>query len=196
MLYDVEFIAPYTREGRPVYLVGDLWVQEDNLPKTVKEGNKKVCLREAWKTALQHLQIGGERTYGWGRLRLVKLKARERERDSGSLEHWGNGWKWEGVKNAVIIQRDAPQEKEHIRLPVHALAVDANLYLYKAVAPLQGPVEPVLGWERKQGRYALSSVAIMYEPGAQVPSGFSAYLHPWGWVAGSPPKSPEKPCAP
>ncbi len=162
MLYDVEFIAPYTRQGRPVYLVGDLWVRDD-APQNMMSVN--------WQTALHRLQIGGERTYGWGRLTLVDFEGTDDNRLS-----WGEGWEW-GLDEYGLIRIIA---KAEARLPVHALAADAHPY--QAVAPLQGPVEPLLGWERQQGRYALSRAAIMYEPGAQVSSGFSTYIHPWGWL--------------
>lgn len=55
-LHETEFIAPTTRDGRPVYLVGYLFEREGcSLP---------------WRQALGRLQAGGERTYGWGRLAL------------------------------------------------------------------------------------------------------------------------------
>ncbi len=185
MLYDVEFIAPYTREGRPVYLVGDLWVRT-NAPQAINMNGSSIPLD--WRTALQHLQIGGERTYGWGRLRLMEpANWEENGRGPGDLPHWGNGWHWDEKDGEVVIesQENAGEGGEnHIRLPVHALAADANGS--KAVVNLQGPVEPVLGWERQSAAgYRLSQAMIMYEPGTRVVSALrQAYLAPWGYLQG------------
>ncbi len=60
MLHETEFIAPYTRTGRPVYLTGDLYVQT-GLPTPLAE----------WPEAFKRLQVGADRGYGWGRLQLV-----------------------------------------------------------------------------------------------------------------------------
>ena len=66
-LHEVEFISPNTRASRtqdskPVFLVGYI------LERTDVE-----CLD--WRIALEDIQIGGERGYGWGRLHLVHLSA-------------------------------------------------------------------------------------------------------------------------
>ncbi len=53
-LHETEYIAPYTREGEQVYLVGYIF-ERDN------------CNLD-WKSALGKLQLGGERGYGWGRV--------------------------------------------------------------------------------------------------------------------------------
>jgi hypothetical protein len=63
-LHETEYIAPYTRAlsarsiaaGTPVYLVGYIFVS----------GGCQL----GWRAALDRLQIGGERGYGWGRLSL------------------------------------------------------------------------------------------------------------------------------
>ena len=56
-LHEVEYISPTTRDGNPVFLVG--YVIE-----------KKDCHLK-WMEALKHVQIGGERGYGWGRTELL-----------------------------------------------------------------------------------------------------------------------------
>ena len=166
MLYHVEFIAPYTREGAPVYLVGDLWVQEEQLPEYIS----RVSLRDAWQDALQHLQIGGERTYGWGHTFLVK-------KSETSKMSWGDEWTWEN-KDQVWIT--LPPESH---LPTHALAVAFGNEL-----PLEknsGLIEPWLGWEyRKPGTFHLSSVRIMYQPGTIIAEerNIPVILHAWGYL--------------
>ncbi len=57
-LHETEFIAPYTRNEEPVYLVGYIFERED-------------CQLD-WQSALNKLQLGGERSYGWGRVGLEK----------------------------------------------------------------------------------------------------------------------------
>ncbi|MBU0491730.1 MAG: hypothetical protein KKB13_07765, partial [Chloroflexi bacterium] len=58
-LHEVEYLASCARDGRPVYLVGALFVHEN-------------CQLD-WRTALERLQLGGERGYGWGRVELETL---------------------------------------------------------------------------------------------------------------------------
>jgi len=53
-LHETEYIAPYTREGQQVYLVGYIF-------------EKDTCNLN-WQSALGKLQFGGERGYGWGRV--------------------------------------------------------------------------------------------------------------------------------
>jgi hypothetical protein len=60
MLHETEFIAPHTYTGQPVYLTGNLYIKTD-LPTPL----------DNWPEALKKLQVGAERGYGWGRLRLV-----------------------------------------------------------------------------------------------------------------------------
>lgn len=61
-LHETECIAPYARNSRvhpgpvPVYLIGYIFVRDG-------------CSL-AWQQALSKLQMGGERSYGWGRVRL------------------------------------------------------------------------------------------------------------------------------
>lgn len=55
-LHETEFISPRSRRGYPVYLVGYLFEREDCQLK--------------WRKALEQLQIGGERGYGWGRTQI------------------------------------------------------------------------------------------------------------------------------
>lgn len=58
-LHETEFIAPITRDGQPVYLVGYIFEQEG-------------CVLP-WRQVLDRLQVGGERNYGWGRLTLKTM---------------------------------------------------------------------------------------------------------------------------
>jgi hypothetical protein len=68
LLHEAEFIRPWARpllrDDQPlsVYLVGFLYVQ-DSLSGELA----------GWRKALDRIQLGGERGYGWGRLRLEFL---------------------------------------------------------------------------------------------------------------------------
>lgn len=160
-LYEVEFIAPYTREGQPVYLVGELWVCND-VPTPISVNNGHTVDLQ-WEEAIKALQLGGERTYGWGRITLMKCF-----KDGSTI------WEWKKDREGVILK-----PKNNL-LPTHALAVAFNEE--KPLAGLQGPIEPWLGWEY-QGQYRLSKVRILYEPGAKVNNdSFEARLHPWGYL--------------
>ncbi len=63
-LHETEYIAPYARrkamdkEPGPVYLVGYIF-EKDNY-----------AIKSYWQGVLNNLQLGGERGYGWGRVRL------------------------------------------------------------------------------------------------------------------------------
>lgn len=65
LLHEVEFIRPYAQplgdgEPLPVYLAGALYAQAE-LPDDLNR----------WQEALQRIEFGGERKYGWGRVRLA-----------------------------------------------------------------------------------------------------------------------------
>ena len=180
MLYEIEFISPYTREGHPVYLVGDLWVQT-GMPSAIDLNSSTIPL--PWEQALQRLQIGGERGYGWGRIQLAEC------RKNAPLT-WP-GWAWQGHEEAVVLH---PLEQEGTRLPAHALAADftnAAGHTEQALRGIRGEVEPWLGWEY-QGSFRLSIARIMYEPGARIdraPQSGEATLHSWGYLYQTPPSS-------
>jgi hypothetical protein len=59
-LHETEYIAPKTRDGKQVYLIGYIFEHKD-------------CAFN-WEDALSKLQIGGERTYGWGRVEIYESR--------------------------------------------------------------------------------------------------------------------------
>jgi hypothetical protein len=70
LLHEIEFISPRTLDtGEPVYLMGYVFVQEERLKKEKYD----------WVGALCRLQLGGERGYGWGDVRLVGKPAQVKE---------------------------------------------------------------------------------------------------------------------
>ena len=70
-LHETEFITPYARSNmpyedpKPVYLVGYIFEQQE----PVSDSKYELRVQE---DLLNHLQIGGERSYGWGRVHLAK----------------------------------------------------------------------------------------------------------------------------
>jgi hypothetical protein len=60
-LHEAEYIAPFTRRGEPVFLVGDLWIKEEYVSEELIK-------------ALTNVQFGGERRYGWGRVILISIE--------------------------------------------------------------------------------------------------------------------------
>jgi len=137
-LHETEFIAPVTRDGQPVYLVGYVFERQDcSLP---------------WRDVLSRLQLGGERTYGWGR-----------------------------VKPSLIMPADGPffglgatqlaGERPTLRLTsgslllAHAPAARAN-----AVAA-RGRLTPLVGRETqvadRHGQH-VAFVGVYWEPGSTV----------------------------
>jgi len=136
-LHETEFIAPRTWNGQPVYLVGYIFQKEGSaLP---------------WRDALQRLQIGGERTYGWGRVN------------------------WSGEAQPALTLFDYPLDLSRAR-PVISIPKDKPL-LAHALAHGEGAISvigrlaPLVGRETRaanaHGRH-LSSAIICWEPGGRV----------------------------
>ena len=87
-LHQVEFISPTTRLGDPVYLLGDLWIR-----KPISKPNACKALEKVSSASLPKdlsspqnffsllsrlpLALGGERTYGWGRVALEEIPAND-----------------------------------------------------------------------------------------------------------------------
>ncbi len=139
-LHETEFIAPHTRYNQPVNLVGYIFERDDcTLP---------------WRDALSKLQIGGERTYGWGRVRL------------GGSQEVGPGEKLFGFYSLHLSgQRPALSlGKDAVVLLAHTRAVDPG------AVQAEGRVVPLVGRETKDasahGRDVVMR-AVCWEPGAR-----------------------------
>lgn len=168
-LHEIEFLAPFTRDGLKVYLVGDLWVREGDLPEPLNR----------WREALGKIVLGGERNYGWGRVRLLS------QFDKGRRDHGFTvtGFRWEtrDTDGEVILQ--LPEES---RLPAHALVADGRSFLPQGA--IQGTVEALSGWQRKlddsDKAWELMEVKLAYAPGGRVAAegGLRFIVEPWGWL--------------
>ena len=149
LLRETEYIAPVARDGQPVYLVGDLWVREDDLPKALN----------SWQEAFQKFQLGGERTYGWGRVRCCTDWQAGQSRQGTTIA----GYTWEERNDDVILT-----VPEGGKLTAHARAAGED-----AISGVIGLVEPLVGWERNNASdshspWRLSSATVCWAPGSWV----------------------------
>lgn len=112
-LHEVEYISPYTREGNAVFIIGYILERKNsNLD---------------WREALDHIQIGGERSSGWGRVKVETIE------ESDTIF---------GIQ--VDLQNDLPQiiyDTDNKHLFAHVRVVKND----KCENDCQGPVEPVIG---------------------------------------------------
>ncbi|MCL5960768.1 MAG: hypothetical protein M1358_15950 [Chloroflexi bacterium] len=135
LLHEAEFIRPWARpqdtddRPHPVYLVGSLYVQ-DNLSQELA----------GWRTALGRVQLGGERGYGWGRLRVAPLP------DRGICE-----------KPMVKVEKNE-------RVLAHVQIEGASIV--GSVEPLVGWERN--NEENSEKNWRLSAATICYSPGARV----------------------------
>lgn len=135
LLHEAEFIRPWARPLRgddqplPVYLVGSLYVQ-DSLSQELT----------GWRTALGRMQLGGERGYGWGRVRLEPLP------DQGVFEE----------PTIKVVKKES--------IPAHVLAQGANVI--GPVEPLVGWERD--NEENSVKNWRLSLATICFAPGAVV----------------------------
>lgn len=155
-LHEVEFITPQVRGdvadsgdaygnlSHPVHLLGYAVVADG-------------C-RLRWRQALQEIQIGGERSYGWGRLRLL-----------------------EGSGNQIAVGEAelfgcASCEAKTIARPHMVIASRGTLLAHTAVvadgeAIADGEIEPLVGrvWDDNKGAgQTVEFTDVCYAPGAKL----------------------------
>ncbi len=145
-LHETEYIAQYTRNGEPVYLVGYIFE---------KEG----CSLD-WQDALDKLRLGGERSYGWGRVRLGHC---------------------EKLKNRKYFSYEVDYKSEHplltalkdTQLLAHTIASDADVSDKDSSRGVA--IEPFLGRETRKERggfgASFSDPKICWVPGGKVKEG-------------------------
>jgi hypothetical protein len=138
LLHEVEFLSPRTLdEGKQVYLIGYVFEKAD-------------CNLE-WQHACKHLQMGGERGYGWGDLRCVEIEPKNDLFDGQAT--------FDGSGDKPVIQAE--------KLLAHASSIDLTA---------MGEIEPLVGREWRShnstNRYAGQHVEnfgdICWIPGSVV----------------------------
>ncbi len=117
LLHEVEFLSPHTLDdGKAVFLVGYVF-EKDN------------CSLQ-WQAACQRLQVGGERSYGWGDLQLMSC-----ERFNDELFEGQARINTQGERPVISLQA---AQNPACYLLAHTTAKDA-------VA--SGDIEPLVGRE-------------------------------------------------
>ena len=116
-LHEVEFIAPYHRDGERTQIGGYLFLDG--------EAQGHLGTEETWDTWLGVLQVGGERRYGFGQMRLIEFQPdtwqgsvlRESRPclqvpdNSPLLAHtWAEGVQARGVIEPLVGRETSPQE--------------------------------------------------------------------------------------
>lgn len=138
-LHETEYIAPRTRTGDPVYLVGDLWV-----------ASASSIAEDEWRSTLACLRLGGEQKYGWGRVELTDC--------CPATEALG-GFAVTYADDQVYLSLGRCK-----RIIQHAYAAGTG-----AVSGISGSIEPLVGRERTPSGYRLTpDVRIAYKPGGSV----------------------------
>ncbi|HZU00564.1 MAG TPA: RAMP superfamily CRISPR-associated protein [Ktedonobacteraceae bacterium] len=167
-LHETEFIAPRTRDGRQVYLVGYIF-------ETAGLHNEKQNPLSRWQSVLDRLQLGGERGYGWGRVRLQEC-----------CKKINNGkcfdYKWlpENARPQLQALGDT-----HLLAHTHAVTDSAS--------NRKVTIEPLIGRETTAhtsfGNY-IADAAICWVPGGKVEKNETFQIQPKGIWECFPPSNP------
>ncbi len=168
-LHETEFIAPTTRDGQPVYLVGYIFERQDF--------ERQNCTLPWWDV-LFRLQLGGERTYGWGRVRL--------EARSSPLFR-GEKFFVDGLE--IVLDGDRPVLRASKDVPLLAHALAAEFQGRQPVSDVRGPIEPLLGRETDpQGQFgaSLPPARICWPPGSTLTAHAEIIIGEYGIWEGVP----------
>jgi len=179
-LHEMEYIAPFTREGQPVWLAGPIWIRRASPPEPLGTPEELAIL---WK----RLVIGAERGYGWGRFRHVRICLIEEG-------HYlpGTGWRWTAEAGEITVTN--PHADSH--LLAHLLLPDALLtdrdrsarqsqpepshgLLDWAIEPMLGRTTPLKGGHLRAGAQILQA-NLCVVPGSRVAPGRRYSVGPLG----------------
>ena len=95
-LHETELLAPYSRNGSsPVWLHGYYWIRSN--------GPADKDFADAVQSAWPLLQLGGERSYGWGRLAQCRTERVEDDHKLFGTWQWSakDGDVWVGTPNSA-----------------------------------------------------------------------------------------------
>lgn len=150
-LHEVEFIAPYTSDGTRTQIGGLVFLDD--------EAQRHLNTEENWRAWMGALQVGGERRYGFGQLRLRKF---------GHAQAEARGWNLAGTR--PVISLEACQS-----LQAHTLASGVRA---------KGVIEPLVGREthgdsRSFGKH-LTPARMCWAPGAVLQAEARFALQPDG----------------
>jgi len=159
-LHEVEFISPYEiqeEKPKPVFLKGLLWVSKRSEEKLVVQINEDNFSITDGKTEVMFsdladtLQIGGERKYGFGQLKLVEFK----KVNDYDLDHLGFKGRWR-------------ESKDEIRLELKKSDFIWSHAKYNSDLKIKGSLEPVVGrnWSDNSAGRELRSHGLCWVPGS------------------------------
>ena len=161
-LHESEFIAPVvedenTKEQMPVYFVGYIFVKDESESQweTIKESVKEIF-------------VGGDRKYGWGRLKLIEEYTRP---ENISFFGYTMSLDTENGNPKITIPYNKP-------IPAH-IPIDSNI-------KLKGDIEPLVGreWGSKGAgqEIKLRDEKIYWMPGSllQLQLGKPLQIGPYG----------------
>jgi hypothetical protein len=158
MLHEVEFINPYTiNDGKPVFLRGLLWVSESSeggLSVVVEGDNFSIAYNNVqvnFSELIHTLQVGGERKYGFGQLKLKNLEKIDGD-DLKDLRFIG---KWKEDRNGIKLElEEGDPVWSHVK---HASDLK-----------IKGSIEPIVGrdWNSKGVGRKLSTYGLCWAPGS------------------------------
>jgi hypothetical protein len=142
-LHETEFVAPVTRKNEPVYLIGDLWAKKGKINA------------DDWQISMEDLQLGGERSYGWGRLALCSKWIGN---NSGHGKT-ATGYEWREDGGEIIMRL-----KRNDKITAHA-----GSFRESTAKDIVGPVEPLVGreWKEHPGQ-AICFAGVFFVPGCEV----------------------------
>ena len=112
MLHEIEFISPYTiDDGKPVYLKGLVWIREfaENGISISRDNDKLIITNDRtnvdFKNQLANqFQIGGERKYGFGLVRLKEFN----EISGNEMNILPGKWREKDGEVCITINSDTP----------------------------------------------------------------------------------------
>ena len=138
-LHETEYISPKTRNDNQVYLIGYI-IEKDGCDLN-------------WREALNRLQLGGERGYGWGRVKLVDDMPKK-------SDCCFNSYTFDGTRDTprITVKKDEP-------ILAHSLANGLDC---------KGTIEPLVGRETNESRGfggMISKAKICWMPGSIVKKG-------------------------
>ncbi|HDH44625.1 MAG TPA: hypothetical protein ENG66_04455 [Thermococcus sp.] len=162
MLHEVEFISPYeihkeNEEPKPIFLKGLLWISERSEEKlgvqvnednfSITDGKNDVKFSDLANT----LQIGGERKYGFGQLKLEEFI----EVNDQDLDHLGFKGRWK-------------EDKDEIRLELKRNEFIWSHVKYDSDLKIKGSIEPIVGrdWSDRGAGRELRSHGLCWVPGS------------------------------
>lgn len=164
-LHEVEFISPYEmcddeKEPKPIFLKGLLWISERYEKKLAMSIDENIFfvsngkIKVAFSDLVSMLQIGGERKYGFGQLKLEEAM----EINDKNLGNLGFNGSWEDVDDEIRLELKKDDFVwSHVK--------------YDPTLRIKGNIEPLVGrdWDNKKRRGAgrkLTSYGPCWAPGS------------------------------